>query len=153
MRTVLAAGLAAAGFGLVGCAPQTGSVSGSVTFAGKPVPAGLVALHYPNGQVVSAGLRPDGRFELPVAPVGPTAITVQTPAPPLGPAAPLGVGAGAVLMPGGPPAGNADPANPMMAGPTGVRIPGRYTDPGRSGLAHTVTAGRSVCDIVLEAGK
>lgn len=66
----------AAGCGKV---DRFGAVSGSVSYKGKPIPAGTVTFHGPGGKIETAQIRPDGTYQMPKVLVGATKVTVETP--------------------------------------------------------------------------
>jgi hypothetical protein len=68
---VLAAGPAAA------ADPELGTVEGTVTFNGKPVPDGTITFHLPDGQFVGAMLK-DGKYRVDRVPAGTAKVTVQS---------------------------------------------------------------------------
>jgi hypothetical protein len=135
-----------------GCSSSTqGTISGKVTYQGKPVPAGTVVfVPQVQGGSFVARIR-DGQYKLENCPVGPAKIAVSTPA-------------------------NTDPMKRMMGGkmkrppeiqeklkggapavgaasndaPT-ISIPPRYQDPEKSGLTCEVKGGSQVYDIDLPA--
>jgi hypothetical protein len=64
---------------LAGCASPPAvrnNVTGTVTLDGKPVAAGVVNLHGPDGTVATSGILPDGTYSVDDPPVGLCQITV-----------------------------------------------------------------------------
>jgi hypothetical protein len=108
-----------------GCAQRlpTGDVSGRVTYNGKNLPSGSVAIYGGNNQVESSLVAPDGKYHIPYAPCGEVRITVQTP--------PVATGRGA-----------------RMSIPS-IAIPKRYSDSLNSPLKYTVSPGEQTYDIEL----
>jgi hypothetical protein len=51
---------------MVGCGPRVGTISGEVTFQGKPVPGGLLTFRHEDDSVnsVSYELQPDGKYHI-----------------------------------------------------------------------------------------
>ncbi len=120
-RIVAAALFVGSGVGLVTVAlavfiARGGTVVGTVTYKGQPVPSGRVSIMSEDGVVCTGVIRSDGRYTVYRVPPGPVKIAVATyPPPPPGPV-PI-------------------PALPYVA------IPPRYRDFNRSGLARVVTRG------------
>jgi hypothetical protein len=102
-----------------------GTVVGTVTFKGQPLPSGKVSIMSEGGVVCSGDIHPDGRYTVYRVPGGPNKIAVATyPPPPPGPL--------------------------LIAAPKYTPIPRRYRDFDKSTLMHTVTHGWQVQDIELE---
>ena len=73
--TLFAVGLAA---GPAAAAdPELGTVEGTVTFNGKPVPDGTITFHLPDGQFVGAKIK-DGKYRVDRVPAGTAKVTVQS---------------------------------------------------------------------------
>lgn len=127
-----------------GCGARTATVSGSVTYRGKPVTAGSVVLYCPDKQIVRGLIGPDGRYSIPNVPVGPGAavVTVQSHA-----KLPDGMRFAQRLpkSDGGPVPPAADPADAKQ-----VPLPTRYTLPEESGLSVVVGGGAVTYDIELK---
>jgi hypothetical protein len=127
---------------VVGCQDPRVTVSGKVTFAGKPLPGGLVAFAGPDNQVQTAYIQADGSYSVSDVKVGMNKVTVQT----------------SQMITDGPPdrGGNA----PESAAPFGgkaanskgrfVPIPDRYAQASTSGLEIVVSAGGQTFNIPLE---
>ena len=139
-----------------GCAPPTGSVSGTVTYQGKRLPYGRVTFVCAEGTVVSGKIESDGTYAIPQAPVGPVKIAVRC----LEEAMPTLIMVDPREQPGA--KGDGSPASapqtPMMvqaaenskSRPKSWRIPDHYTLAEKSGLIYDVQKGKQVHDIRLE---
>jgi hypothetical protein len=118
-----------------GCGKKTGTVSGVVTFQGKPLPGGYVNFNTldKDGKVAvtrSAGIEQNGSYKASGVPTGPAKITVQAPA-------------GSITQPkvaGGMP----------FRGKPPVVLPDRYGSVDRTDLQYDVTAGPQTYDIDLK---
>ena len=122
------------GLTVLGCAGErTGTLTGKVGLAGKPLPGGQVMVHGEGGKT-AAGAIADGAYTIPNAPVGPVKVSVRTFAP-----------SPKVVNPTDPNAGK-DTGPP----PAYVKIPDKYSDPDKSGLTTTVTGGSQTFDIDLK---
>src|SRR5262249_45419644 len=110
---------------VTGCGPYTGSVSGTVTFKGKPLPGGMVTFSHSDGRFSYGKIAGDGSYSTPNAPAGEVKIGVATQPP---------------LIPG------------SKVGPLGpyVPIPIRYKDAETSGLTFTIQRGEQTHNINLE---
>jgi hypothetical protein len=116
--------------GLFGCGSKPGSVSGKVTYQGKPLTSGLVIFIDKDGRVSQpAGIEVDGSYVADNVPLGPVAVCVET--------HPLSGGDG------GP---NAPQDQPR---PRYVPLPAKYKDAKQSGLTLDVKPGPNVYDIEL----
>jgi len=109
---------------------EGGPVSGTVTFNGKPLPAGGVTFHSRDGRA-SSGEILDGHYTIALVPLGPCRVTVLT-----------AVGRGDI--PEG--ATSIDPSKPLGSY---IPIPDRYHTPHKSDLNYTVTQGPQTYDINL----
>jgi hypothetical protein len=117
-----------------GCGKGTGTVSGFVTYQGKPVPVGSVAFFGPNNQVVNAPLDEWGYYRITKVPVGLVKIAIMTPPPPKNMNS-RGSGRKVKNVKAIDPGVNVSkPIEP-------VYIPLHYADPEQSGLTCTVSAG------------
>jgi hypothetical protein len=139
-----------------GCAPPTGSVSGTVTYQGKTLPYGRVTFVCAEGTVVSGAIESDGTYAISPVPVGPVKIAVRC----LEEAMPALTtidpseqpGAKANASPGGAPQGPMmmqSPEKPKSR-PKSWRIPDRYQLAEKSGLTYEVQRGNQAYDIRLE---
>jgi hypothetical protein len=107
---------------LAGCAGETvGTITGTVTFKGRPLPDGIVSFVTDKGQVVTGRFR-GGNYILEKVPVGPVRITVRQIVDPLA----------------------------QNAKASGVQeIPLRYRSADDSRLTYTVVGGRQTHDLEL----
>lgn len=113
----LAAGLTVA---LAGCGGSSkATVSGTVTYKGEPLPAGMIAFIGKDNQVASGAIEPNGHYSVRNVPIGPVKISVTPPPAP--------------LQDSKPPEG--------MPTTKSVSIPDHYKDPEKSGLTYTVKSG------------
>jgi hypothetical protein len=116
------------------------TVTGTVNYQGKALPAGTVKFYGPNDQVASALISDDGSYEATNVPVGPVKIAVSTPLPPppeIVKAAREGKRRFGV-------------GNVISVDNNAVSIPAKYNDPAKSGLSLTVTAGSQPFTIDLK---
>ncbi len=128
---------------MAGCANQTGSVTGKVTYQGKPVVIGSVMLFNEETLVrAQETIRPDGTFQIDRIPYGAYAVTVHS------------------ADPGMRPAGRPVPDNlrkhpketepPIRPGADKwFASPERYSDWRRSGVSVTVSKPNTSFDIQL----
>jgi hypothetical protein len=119
-----------------GCSSKT-TVSGKVTYKGKPVVWGTVSIIAKDNIQYAAQINPDGTYTIPNVPTGPAKFAVSSPNPDGtargGPAAANG-GAGDRGS-----GGEGGPPNPPAG--TWFPLPEKYTDPLKSGLAGTIGSG------------
>lgn len=157
-------------------------VRGQVRVDGRPVAFGVVTVVTANGATLTASIQPDGTYALPHVPPGPVRIAVASPEPrtvfqkapktgattaPGGPPgtprsrSPRASDGGspdvadgrvsiAMKAEGGPPSAQ-PPARPEHS--QWFRIPGRYADPVRSGLAGRISADGATLDLDLSAAE
>lgn len=139
--TLAAVVLAAA----AGCGRSTGSVEGAVTYRGKPVPAGVVAVFVGEKSVVTGRISA-GRFAIRDVPLGEAVVTVECDKPPATPPKP-------------PPSENFLPTIdglamlPELTAPPadgGVAIPARYASRKTSPLRVKLVGGSQRFDLALE---
>jgi hypothetical protein len=126
----------------VGCGRKTGSISGKVSYNGKPLPSGSVAIYGEAGGVASSQIEGDGSYTIQRAPLGPAKLTVVTPRPHAQPRR-----SGRDRAPSKGPGGEQRAAAPE---PKPVAIPEKYQDPQQSGLTYTVKPGDQTFDIDLK---
>jgi hypothetical protein len=125
---------------LAGCSAAKGSLSGTVTFQGKPIVYGTVIAVCSDGISRSANIEPDGSYRLDNLPTGEVKLAVLSPEP--------------YETPSSPRRGERSvPAKPAPNGAVDrskwVKIPEEYGDPRLSGLATRVVAGHSTFDLPL----
>lgn len=128
---------------LSGCQAKTSSVSGKVTYEGKPVAGGSVILYCQDKQIVRGIIGTEGNFTIPNVPLGTATATVHahTQVPP-------GLQFKQKRIPpviDGPIPPRIDPANAGAA----ALIPERFGVPEESGLNLTVDRPRLVFNIDL----
>jgi hypothetical protein len=116
-----------------GCGPKAGTVSGVVTYQGKPLPGGFINFNTldTGGRVAdskSVGILNNGSYKIAGVPTGPARITVQGPS-------------GPVVF---------DQRLVPMRKPPPVVIPDRYGSVEQTDLNYTVTAGPQTHDIELK---
>jgi hypothetical protein len=143
------AGLGLIVLAIVGCgrpstSDVTGDVSGKVTYAGKPLPSGIIVFVGLDGTHVPSQIHLDGSYVAQRVPVGTAQITVNTPWERFqaqqkqvqqnqGRRAPRPVGR---LL-------------DSRGQPIPVKIPAKYGDVHQSGLTYTVRKGSQIHDIDL----
>jgi hypothetical protein len=113
----LAAGLTVAWAGCGGASKAT--VSGTVTYKGEPLPAGMIAFLGKDNQVASGSIESNGHYSVRGVPVGPVKISISPPPTPLQ---------------------DSPPPEGMPTVKT-FSIPDNYKDPETSGLTLTVKPG------------
>jgi hypothetical protein len=114
-----------------GCTPRKNfTLKGSVSYQGKPVPAGIVKFYGPGDRLSVAYVQPDGTFEITDLVPGPVKVAVEE-----------DPGARMKASMGTPPAGGAVQH---------VSIPPRYWDEKTSGLEFTIDARTKDLPIKLE---
>ncbi len=126
-----------------GCGSGTATVSGTVTFQGKPLTSGSVALYCADKQILHALIDSAGRYSIPKVPLGAVRVTVQTHR-----KAPLGLFTAAqppkMLTGDSPIRPIIDPnERPPMV------IPYRYAHPEESGLSFVAAVAHQPFDIEL----
>lgn len=134
---LLAAGLFAVA--VAGCGGGVGTLSGKVTYQGKPVVYGTVLVRCADGLQRTGNIEPDGSYAVLNVPAGPVKIGVESPQPPA-PAA-----GGRTSRPGS----KAASPPPTVDRSKWVKLPDDAADPEKSGIATTVPAGGAVFDIAL----
>jgi hypothetical protein len=63
--------------GMTGCGRPSGSVTGTVTFQGRPLDNGSVILYCQDQQIIHGPIGPDGAYAIPDVPRGPARVTVR----------------------------------------------------------------------------
>jgi hypothetical protein len=107
------------------------TVTGTVSYQGKPLPAGKISFWGPNEQVASTLIGEDGSFEASNVPLGLVKVAVSTPLPPP-PEIVKAAKEGKRRFGKG---------NLISVDTNAVSIPAKYSDPAKSGLSLTVTEG------------
>lgn len=127
-----------------GCGAKVATVSGKVTYQGKPVVYGVVSIIGPDGITQSGSIEPDGSFTVRGVGVGEGKVAVTSMKPPDGTGSKAkGVGRDA------PGDDERKPAEPdPAASPEVIKnwfpIPAKYGDHKQSGLTVTVGDGKAV---------
>jgi hypothetical protein len=125
-----------------GCGEKKGSISGKVTFDGKPLPAGRITfLSQESKHISKESIIVDGAYSISDFPAGPVIITGESFPPPKG--------GEKSTMPkdlGLPPPGREKPKTPEGKY---VPIPPRYGNMEESGLTYTVLPGEQEHDVPL----
>lgn len=126
-RSLPLLGLVVLLFGLAGCGPATGKISGKVTYKGKPLKGGTVTMFPESGRgpTFASGIEEDGSYSIPNIRTGKYKVVVETKSlkgtssdSQYG-SSPYGKGFG--------PKGAGGPKGPIKnAPPPGVDIPGEY---------------------------
>jgi hypothetical protein len=143
-RAARAAGLLLLAFAPVGCDPGAGSLVGTVSFNGRPLPGGIVAVVSADGRAAESKIAEDGSYAIAQAPAGTLKVSVVTQPPISGMKSPNPMARNAPKDPNKPP----EPFAPLGKY---VAIPKRYHDTANSGLTCTVVKGRQTTyDIPLE---
>jgi hypothetical protein len=138
---------------LSGCGGRQATVKGKVTFQGKLLTAGTIAIVGKDNRIEHGYINKDGTYEVKNAPVGEVTITVQTPPP-----------AGGGMPPPSPPPGVKNPGLPQMPkemipadyeGSMGqaknvVAVPAKYGKVETSDLKYTLKSGTQTIDIDLK---
>jgi len=124
----------------VGCGgPFTGSVSGTVTYHGKPLEGGVVAVLHPDGRTAQGVIKENGTYTIKDAPGGDVKVTVITvrEIPPL----PKGI-----KLPGGIGGEQSEKVSP--AGKY-IKIPGKYATDATTPLTTKITKNGETFNIDL----
>jgi hypothetical protein len=124
----------------IGCGSQTkGTVSGTVTYQGKPLHSGFVTFVVENGAPLHTEIQSNGSYRLDKVPVGPVKIGIRPKS------------AGGKLQSTPMPRNRQDFAKAKSAmTESDTPIPPKYADPNKSELTYTVTKGPQQNDIVLK---
>lgn len=116
-------------FCLIGCSKSpTAKVSGTVTYKGSPLTAGVVTFYGEGNKVATCSIEPNGAYTVANAPIGPAKIAVSVP-----PVVP-------------------EPKNYKIpqTGEKALQIPHNYADGEKSGLTYTVVEGSQEHPIELK---
>jgi hypothetical protein len=116
-----------------GCAPGKGSVTGTVTYQGKPLTTGTIIFFDAAKGAPSTAINPDGTYSLPKVAAGKAKIAIMMPMDI--PFKPLGAPPGAGKTP--------EPDKVPV-------LPPKYADPEQSGLVCEVKAGSNTHDVKLD---
>ena len=126
---------------VIGCGdPGKGTISGKVTYQGKPVSSGFVTFVPEKGTPIHADIQSDGSYRVEKVPIGLVKIGVQ-------PKSGLDTLQSSAM-----------PRNPQDYGKfkgiaetqSKTAIPPQYSDPNQSGLTYTVKKGQQQYDIILK---
>lgn len=127
---------------VVGCQDSRVTVNGKVTFAGKPLPAGIVAFVGPDNQVQTVSVATDGSYCVSDVKLGMNKVTVQT---------------SSMITEGPPDRGGDAPASATPVGGKAtagkgrfVPIPDRYSRAATSRLEILVSANGQTYNIEIE---
>jgi hypothetical protein len=122
-----------------GCGGGTGTVSGKVTYLGKPLPGGTVTCMTQESRPFYGMIEADGTYKVTGVPAGPVTIAVEA-----------GAAAGEPPVPlpdkDQPPTARAPASNPKPP----VQLPKHYAKPDSSGLGLTIVKGMNPFDIDLK---
>jgi hypothetical protein len=114
-----------------GSGKATATVTGTVTYQGKPLPAGKVSFFGLDGQVASGLIGEDGSYEITNVPLGLVKVAVSTPLPP----------PPEIIKAAKEGKRRFGKGNPITVDSNTVSIPAKYSEPAKSGLSLTVTEG------------
>lgn len=132
----LSLALVVAGAGLAGCGPAippSGTVSGKVTAAGKPLNKGVIRFTPSAGEAGAnwrSEIAPDGSFRVSEIPLGDYRVSVETK-----------YLKGLKPMPGTVSAGKGEKGAGKAAAGEAVQVAAKYESPETSGLTHAVAEG------------
>lgn len=142
-RYVVGMGIVCLLAGVAGCGKGKGTVSGRVTYGGKPVVSGTVSMIASDDIQYSGSISPDGTYSISGVPNGPVRILVSSPN-------------SNAVKPGGPPPTSGTqgdiegaPAQPAAKPGEWTELPGKYADPAQSGLTGTVKS-NTIINLDLE---
>jgi hypothetical protein len=124
------------------CTPATGTVSGKVTYKGKPLTSGTVVFMGDKNVTAQSPIDSEGRYSLKIA-AGPAKITVAVPTP-------VSVPAGQRMMDPSKMGASDKTVEKSKPSEKPVRIPAKYTDPSGTPLTYTVQSGNQEHDINLD---
>lgn len=126
--------------------PPRGTISGTVTYNGNPLPGGRITF-YPQGKIktpASAKIDANGKYTIAGCITGPVKITIET-FPPQKPAAPV---KDAPADQGPKPSGTAAPLITNT-----IKLPAEYNNPDATPIpAFTVSAGQQSHDVPINVG-
>jgi hypothetical protein len=136
----------------MGCGSK-GSISGTVTYNGKPITSGTIVFAPDSGEPSVNAPIADGKYTIDKVPPGPAKVGVSSVFSGSGALTPMQM---ALQKSGGkPPEGDIpEGARKLMEGASnakqGVKIPDDYGDPSKSGLTYTVKGGKQTQDFDLK---
>lgn len=120
--------------------PESGaSLTGTITYKGKPIEFAMVRVQSKDGKQYASGqVNDDGKYRVDNVPLGEVMIAVDT-------AAAQGEFVAQNMAKAG---AAADPkASKKRVDPTFVNVPQKYSDPAKSGLSTTIQKGENTFDI------
>lgn len=135
----------------VGCSSSKGTISGKITYQGKPLAAGTITLVPEKGGGGFSGPIRNGEYKVEGVPPGPVKIAVSTSSTPksaIGKMQPPPEVMKSAIRDR--PAEQADDSAKPSAS-AAVPIPRKFQDPETSGLTYTVQSGNQVHDIDIPA--
>jgi hypothetical protein len=147
--------------GLAAGCGSTGTISGTVTYKGKPLKAGTVSfMTTEGGHVASGEIKEDGTYTVSRVPAGPAKVTVKSVevfTPPgggmmggrSGGGAPRGAPAGAAENVKPPPGVDMSGFNPNSSNDKAMKVPDKYKDFAKTPLTCDVKSGNQPYDIQL----
>lgn len=123
---------------LTGCSgpKRLASLSGKVTYKGKPVSVGAVYFHGPAGELAMGNLKEDGSFVATDLPIGEVRVSLKVQDP--------GIYAQQLKSPP-----SLDPGK-SENGDRVTSLPNKFADPASSGLAYTLTPSTTTLEIAIE---
>jgi hypothetical protein len=131
-------------FLLAGCSSK-GTVTGKITYQGKPLPVGTVVfVPEQGGQAITSDIR-DGEYKIVKISPGPVKIAIDTPAP----SGQSNQFIQQMMQKQASFGKSSEESNKPDQAPKPVPVPKKYHDPDTSGLRYTVKGGSQVYDIDL----
>ena len=137
-----------------GCSSK-GTITGTVTYKGTPIPQGSVQFMPENGGPTVSAVINDGQYTAEKVPTGPSKVTITSLVP-----SQQDNAMAKMMMSGGkgggppPDAKIPEEARKLFSGggapKKGLQIPEKYSDLQNSGLTYTVTGGKQTKDFNLE---
>ena len=136
---------------VVGCGSR-GTVTGTVSYKGQPIPAGTIVFTPDSGEPAVNAPIADGKYTADKVPPGPAKVSVSSTVAEGGGMTPMQM---ALQKSGGkPPEDMPEGARKLMEGAAnakkGIKIPEDYGDPAKSGLTYTVKGGKQTQDFDLK---
>ncbi len=136
---------------IVGCG-SNGTITGTVTFNGTPLPSGTIMFVPENGQPSVNAPISDGKYTIDKVPSGPAKVVVHSTVNEGGRPSPMQM---AMQRSGGKvPEDVPEGARKLMEGAAqakkGIKIPDDYSDPEKSTLTYTVKGGKQTHNIDLK---